>query len=143
MHFQGGFSDQCLVGLGCFTAICRSKIEVEIRRVLDFPPATWLVYQDCTEYRWWFQRFFIFTPKFWEMIQFDLLWISLHELMVTCGCTVLDSDSPCLVAQGWDSIDPTLLRTQPEKVAHVFGIGSELRVLLLELELPQLFSSHW
>ena len=62
--------------------------------------------------------------------------------MVTCGCTVLDSDSPCLAAQGWDSIDPTLLRTQPEKVAHVFGIGSELRVLLLELELPQLFSSH-
>ena len=72
-----------------------------------------------------------------------ILWISLHELMVTCGCTVLDSDSPCLAAQGWDSIDPTLLRTQPEKVAHVFGIGSELRVLLLELELPQLFSSHW
>ena len=71
------------------------------------------------------------------------LWISLHELMVTCGCTVLDSDSPCLAAQGWDSIDPTLLRTQPEKVAHVFGIGSELRVLLLELELPQLFSSPW
>ena len=62
--------------------------------------------------------------------------------MVACGCTVLDSDSPCLAAQGWDSIDPTLLRTQPEKVAHVFGIGSELRVLLLELELPQLFSSH-
>ena len=62
--------------------------------------------------------------------------------MVACGCTVLDSDSPCLLAQGWDSIDPTLLRTQPEKVAHVFGIGSELRVLLLELELPQLFSSQ-
>ena len=62
--------------------------------------------------------------------------------MVACGCTVLDSDSPCLAAQGWDSIDPTLLRTQPEKVAHVFGIGSELRVLLLELELPQLFSSQ-
>ena len=62
--------------------------------------------------------------------------------MVACGCTVLDSDSPCLLAQGWDSIDPTLLRTQPEKVAHVFGIGSELRALLLELELPQLFSSQ-
>ena len=62
--------------------------------------------------------------------------------MVACDCTDLDSYSPALRLKGGHSIDPTLLRTQPEKVAHVFGIGSELRVLLLELELLQLFSSH-
>ena len=62
--------------------------------------------------------------------------------MVACDCTDLDSYSPALRLKGGHSIDPTLLRTQPEKVAHVFGIGSELRVLLLELELLQLFSSQ-
>ena len=63
--------------------------------------------------------------------------------MVACDCTDLDSYSPAFWLKGGHSIDPTLLRTQPEKVAHVFGIGSELRVLLLELELLQLFSSQY
>ena len=75
-----------------------------------------------------------------------LLWISLHELSVHGNMRLysLDSYLPCLAAQGWVTIGQHELRWRPDgKGCFLCVSGSELRVLLLELELSQLFSSHW
>ena len=54
--------------------------------------------------------------------------------MIACGCTGLDSYLPGLAAQGWDSlIQRVATLATNEKVAPADLVGSELRVLLLEL----------
>ena len=73
--------------------------------------------------RWWFQRFYIFTPKIWEMIQFD----------------------EHIFQMGWFNHQLDILPLPPKPVKYQSQVVSLcfIRSLKLSVSLPLKIDSDW